>query len=368
MLRESWEVSMRQRQWTFMIGAMVVAGCLNDPAFAAPKTLPAANQGDIQGSACYRQNDDEALMVAQKKALNLAREAAIQKIKAYADNADRIANSVIEHTLIAAVSRVGLSDLKITKQEVKARQVCVWITATPKSKEVAELISQQLSSGEVAKTAQTPVVVQGQAFTLRLWTNKKDEPYVEGDRLIIYVESDRDAYLKLDYYTAEGKVVHLVPNVYSKEGSIQAKQTYSFGVEGSAAELKVSAPFGPETIKALASSAPFDATLTESDQVSEATVYLNKMQNSMKSRNKSTAWAEVSVAITTSNRDDLSFAQERQAMDLPKQPKTRSLSKSTEKPEQPIDIIGVPGRKKAERPIETMGTMGRSQSGGDKNP
>ena len=77
---------MRQRQWTFMIGAMVVAGCLNDPAFAAPKTLPAANRGDIQGSACYRQNDDEALMVAQKKALNLAREAAIQKIKAYADN------------------------------------------------------------------------------------------------------------------------------------------------------------------------------------------------------------------------------------------------------------------------------------------
>src|SRR5437773_2702739 len=164
---------MRQRQWTFMIGAMVFAGCLNDPAFA-----------------------------------------------------------------------------------------------TPKAQEVAELIAQQLSSREVAKTAQTPVVVQGQAFTVKLWTNKKDEPYVEGDRLIIYVESDRDAYLKLDYYTAEGKVVHLVPNVYSKEGSIQAKQTYSFGIEGSAAELKVSAPFGPETIKALASSAPFDATLTESVQLS----------------------------------------------------------------------------------------------------
>ena len=108
--------------------------------------------------------------------------------------------------------------------------------------------------------------------------------------------------------------------------------------------------------------------MNESDQVSESTVYLTKMQNSMKARNKSTAWAEASVAITTSNRDDLSFAQERKEMDLPRQPKSRSLGKSTEKPEQPIDIIGVPGRKKAERPIETMGTMGRSQSGGDKNP
>jgi hypothetical protein len=46
----------------------------------------------------------------------------------------------------------------------------------------------------------------------------------------------------------------------------------------------------------------------------------------------------------------------------------RSLGKQPEKPEQPIDIIGVPGRKKGEKPLETMGTMGRSKSGGDKNP
>ncbi len=355
-----------------LMAMMILAGSLADQALAQTKGKPTAdaNPDVVQGSACYQQTDDEALMAAQKKALNLAREAALQKMKAYTDNAERIASSGMEDTIVAAVSRVGLGDLKITKQEVKAKQICVWITATPNSREVAELIAQQLASKDVAKTAQSPVVAQSpSSFNLKVWTNKKDEPYAEGDRLIIYVESEKDAYLKLDYYTAEGKVVHLVPNVFVREATIKGGQTYSFGDDGGAAEFKISGPFGAETIKALASTVPFDAELTPTGQVSEATVYLSKVQNSMKGRSKSAAWAEAAVAITTSNKDDQRFAQERKEIDLPK-PKvgTRSLSKSPEKPEQPIDIIGVPGRKKGERPVETMGTMGRSQSGGDKNP
>lgn len=355
----------------FMIMVMFV-GLLAGQALAEPKgKTEATRSGDtVQGSACYRQGDDEALLTAHKKAINLAREAALQKIKTYTENAERIASSGMEDSVVAAVSRVGLSEVKITKQEVKAKQVCVWITAKPNSKEVAELIAQQLASKEVAKTAQIPVVTQGApGFAVKVWTNKKDETFVEGDRLIIFVESEKDAYLKLDYYTAEGKVVHLVPNVYTNEARIQGGQTYSFGADGGVAEFKISGPFGMETIKALVSATPFDAELTPTDQMSEATVYLSKVQGALKAKGKSAGWAEAAVALTTSNRDDLRFAQERKEIDMPK-PKvgTRSLSKSPEKPEQPIDIIGVPGRKKGERPVETMGTMGRSQSGGDKNP
>jgi hypothetical protein len=351
---------------------VIVVGLLAGQAFAEPKgkTEATVSGNTVQGSACYRQGDAEALLTAHKKAINLAREAALQKIKTYTENAERIASSGMEDSVVAAVSRVGLSEVKITRQEVKAKQVCVWITAKPNSKETAELIAQQLASKEVAKTAQAPVVTQGASgFTVKVWTNKKDEPFVEGDRLIIYVESEKDAYLKLDYYTAEGKVVHLVPNVYANEAHIQGGQTYSFGAEGGAAEFKISGPFGMETIKALASTTPFDAELTSADQVSEAVIYLAKVQNTLKAKGKGSGWAEAAVALTTSNKDDLRFAQERKEIDLPK-PKvgTRSLSKTKEKPEQPIDIIGVPGRKKGERPIETMGTMGRSQSGGDKNP
>ncbi len=341
------------------------------PAQSVQSGSAQSEEGRVQGSACYRLSDDESLLSAQKKALALAREAALKKIKAFAESADQGGGHGLEPEVVAAASRVGLSNERITRQEVKAHQVCVWMTATSKSKEVADLIKQRLNAKELAKKVQDQSGAPAAAhFGLKVWTNKKEgEPFVEGERLIIYVESEKDAHLKLDYYTAEGKVVHLVPNVFTNEARIQGGQKYSFGDEGAAAEFKISSPFGEETIKALASTIPFDAALTEADQVSEATVYLTKVQNVLKAKAQDSTWASAMVAIVTSNKEDLQVARDRKKIEMPAaKAGQRSLLKQPEKPEQPIDIIGVPGRKKGEKPLETMGTMGRAKSGGAKNP
>jgi len=361
-----------------IVSMVLMTGFLSGQALAGPQLAaePAkamsADGSHVQGSACYRLGDDESLLSAQKKALALAREAALKKIKAYTENADRLGNRGLDPEVVAAASRVGLSNERIIKQEVKASQVCVWMTATPNSKEVAELIRQRLNAKELAKKVQDPAVAPASSnFGLRVSTNKKDgEPFVEGERLVIYVESEKDAYLKLDYYTAEGKVVHLVPNVFTNEARIQGGQKYSFGDEGAAAEFKISAPFGDETIKAMASTVPFESALIGGDQVSEATVYLTKVQGILRSKTKDPNWASAMVPIYTSNKDDLQVARDRKSIDMPAaKVGQRNLGKQPEKPEQPIDIIGVPGRsKKGEKPLETMGTMGRSKSGGEKNP
>lgn len=368
---------MRHPTFTQIAATVLVTGFLSGQALAGPQLAaePAktvsADGSQVQGSACYRLGDDESLLSAQKKALALAREAALKKIKAFTENADKLGTRGLEPEVVAAASRVGLSNERITKQEVKSNQVCVWMTATPNSKEVGELIRQRLNAKELAKKVQDPAVVPASSnFGLKVSTNKKEgEPFVEGERLIIYVESEKDAYLKLDYYTAEGKVVHLVPNVFSNEARIQGGQKYSFGDEGAAAEFKISAPFGEETIKAMASTVPFESALIGGDQVSEATVYLTKVQGILRNKTKDPNWASAMVPIYTSNKDDLQVARDRKNIDMPgAKAGQRSLGKQPDKPEQPIDIIGVPGRKKGEKPIETMGTMGRSKSGGDKNP
>ncbi len=374
---EGGEVSMRRPTFTQIAATALLTGFLSGQALAGPQLAiePAktvsVDGSQVQGSACYRLGDDESLLSAQKKALALAREAALKKIKAFTENADKLGTRGLEPEVVAAASRVGLSNERITKQEVKANQVCVWMTATPNSKEVGELIRQRLNAKELAKKVQDPAAVPASSnFGLKVATNKKGgEPFVEGERLIIYVESEKDAYLKLDYYTAEGKVVHLVPNVFSNEARIQGGQKYSFGDEGAAAEFKISAPFGEETIKAMASTVPFESALIGGDQVSEATVYLTKVQGILRNKTKDPNWASAMVPIYTSNKDDLQVARDRKNIDMPgAKAGQRSLGKQPDKPEQPIDIIGVPGRKKGEKPIETMGTMGRSKSGGDKNP
>ncbi len=357
---------------TVLMTGFLASQALAGPQLAVESAKTAAVEGSqVQGSACYRLGDDESLLSAQKKALSLAREAALKKIKTFTEHTDKLGARGMEPEVVAAASRVGLSNEHITRQEVKASQVCVWMTATPNSKEVADLIKQRMNAKEIAKKVQDPVAAPlASNFGLKVSTNHKEgEPFVEGERLIIFVESEKDAYLKLDYFTAEGKVVHLVPNVFTNEARIQGGQKYSFGDEGAAAEFKISAPFGEETIKAMASTVPFDSALTETDQISEATVYLTKVQNALKAKSKDSTWASAMVAISTSNKEDLQVARDRKSIEMPSaKVGQRSLGKQPEKPEQPIDIIGVPGRKKGEKPIETMGTMGRSKSGGEKNP
>ncbi|HEX9284591.1 MAG TPA: DUF4384 domain-containing protein [Nitrospirales bacterium] len=357
-------------RFTQIASMVLITGLLAGQILAAETSKATADSSQVQGSACYRLGDDESLLSAQKKALALAREAALQKIKAFAESADRLGGRGLEHEVMAAASRVGLSNERITKQEVRAHQVCVWLSATPNSREVTELMRQRLNAKELAQKVQDPVIAQpAPSFIVKVWTNKKDEPFVEGERLIISVESEKDAYLKLDYYTAEGKVVHLVPNVFPDKERIRGGQTYAFGEEGGPLEFKISPPFGEETIKAIVSTVPFDSALTEPERTSEATVYLTKMQNAVKAKAKDATWSEGKVAIYTANRDDLQVAKDRKQIDLPTaKVGTRSVGPPPQKPEQPIDIIGVPGRKKAERPIETMGTMGRSKSGDEKNP
>ena len=92
-------------------------------------------------------------------------------------------------------------------------------------------------------------------------------------------------------------------------------------------------------------------------------------KNALKDKAKDGTWASAMVAISTSNKEDLQVTRDRKDIEMPPaKAGQRSLGKQPEKPEQPIDIIGVPGRKKGEKPLETMGTMGRAKSGGEKNP
>ena len=320
---------MRSPEFTQIVLTVLLAGLFASQAWAGPQLAPepakpTSDSGQVQGSGCHRLGEGESLLMGQKKALALAREAALNKIRAFTENAERLSGHGLEDEVIAAASRIGLSNERITKQEAKAHQVCVWLTATPNSREVAKLIQQRVNAKELAKKVQASAVAPVSSnFRLKVWTNKKDEPFVEGERLIIYVESEKDAYLSLDYYTAEGKVVHLVPNVFTTEARIQGGQKYSFGDEGAVAEFKISPPFGEETIRAWASTVPFDSSLAEAEKVSDAAAHLAKVQNVMKSKANDPTWASAMVAIHTSNRDDLQVAREREERERQKRGQER---------------------------------------------
>jgi len=87
----------------------------------------------------------------------------------------------------------------------------------------------------------------GGDFQLGVWPDKGlDAVYLEGESLMVYILPEKDAYLHVDYYQIDGKVVHLLPSEH-ESNYIKGGDPYIIGDPKSGGyEFKVSDPFGEE--------------------------------------------------------------------------------------------------------------------------
>jgi len=132
---------------------------------------------------------------------------------------------------------------------------------------------------------------------LRIWTAKKDDMYYRsGEHIIIYLIADRDAYLKLDYFQADGNVVHLVPNLFEEKSKIKAGQIYVVGGNKSKLKLIVENPYGEESIRALVSSSPLTDELKSAEIIEKSQGYTQKLEKTL-SENKQINVAEYALDI-----------------------------------------------------------------------
>jgi Domain of unknown function (DUF4384)/PEGA domain len=78
--------------------------------------------------------------------------------------------------------------------------------------------------------------------------------YIEGEKLRVSVSVNQDAFVYLFNITANGEVVVLLPNGFSRgTPQLRANETRTFPSQGDQYELTIAAPYGQERILALAS-------------------------------------------------------------------------------------------------------------------
>jgi hypothetical protein len=296
----------------------MVWGILAVTALLAADPASARDLETVMGEACYQYGDRESALEGRNTALGLAKQRAIESHHVFVESSTTVANYQIADDIVKSLSRAMLRNMKILKEEQQGQKVCVALTAQLDPAEVAALIAQRVNAKQVAQVAQAPLLVNPSAFRLKVWTNKEPAAFREGERMVIYVWSERDAYLKLDYYQANGEVVHLVPNLFTQQALIKAGQTYTFGGADSPYEFMVKAPFGAEALKALAGTQPFGQELAESATTASAKPYLEDLKSRVRGielRPKKPAGgvvtgkpvdgelAEAAVGLTTSERD-----------------------------------------------------------------
>lgn len=266
--RRTWQTN------NFLYALVVSSATLCSPAYiSAGEDSPKALE-TVHGTGCYKFGDEETPAKARRAAMAIAQEDAVRKHHVFVDSSVRVKNYQLEEDLIQTASAAMLQDIHVDKEDRKAQEICMTLTAKISPVSMEDMIRQRVNAKEIAEQAQAALVPNQPAFGLKVWTNKAEGRFLESEKLVIYVQSDRDAYLKLDYFQADGTVVHLVPNVYRGQAFIKGGKKYAFGDETSPEQFIINAPYGTEAIKAIAGVRPFDTETEGGQSVSDSRTYL----------------------------------------------------------------------------------------------
>lgn len=286
--------------------SLLIAAAILSWAMSGHSTVAAQPLETVSGTGCYTYGDDQTPALAKRAALALAQEQAVRNHHVFVQSSATVKNFQLEEDVVTTASTGMLQHIHIDKQEQKGQEVCTSITAKISSVKLDEVIQQKAKAKKVAVAAQLPVLTEGSSFELQLWTNRQaGEVYTEGDDLEISVRSNRDAFLKVDYYQADGMVVHLVPNMFVDDAFVQAGKTYTFGGRHSRSGFRITGPFGAETIKAVASTNQLDSLLASDKKVENSEPYLSNFHATMRgikvvaTPGQPAQWAEAAVGLTT---------------------------------------------------------------------
>ncbi len=229
----------------------------------------------VEGQHCYQYGDDESVNVAKKKALALAREVAVSNFKVWVEVNTTVKDYKLEKDWVETIA-VGMLQSEKRQVTKKVQEICTTVNAEINPQEVDALIAERKKQSSIKQrvTTQTP----DSKFDIKVWLNNPDGQYIEGDYLVINVKSDQDAYLKLDYFQADCKVVHLVPNLFRQQAFIKKDKVYTFGNENAPERFRIQGPFGDEVIKVIASDKPFPASQISQESISNCEPYVETLE------------------------------------------------------------------------------------------
>jgi hypothetical protein len=143
--------------------------------------------------------------------------------------------------------------------------------------------------------------VIGGGMQLEVWTSKGDDApvFTKGERVQIFARVDRPAHLRLVYHLADGRRALLLDDLYIDESKVN--QVYQLPDE-----FEVDAPFGAETLQAIAATAALPKLPTRMEDgypiLTDGLVAANAKTRGLKKANAEVRQAEARVVVTTVER------------------------------------------------------------------
>ena len=101
-----------------------------------------------------------------------------------------------------------------------------------------------------------PATASSERLKVVAWVDHADNTYAVGERVRLFVQANKDAYLTVLNVGASGQTTVLFPNAHQTETRVSANQVVEVPAPSSGASITVSGPTGRELIKVIASTNP----------------------------------------------------------------------------------------------------------------
>lgn len=178
----------------------------------------------------------------------------------------------------------------------------------PAETDVPAVEAPPVTESDEAEQPEEPLEVDNEhaAFFVHAEVDRASRQYQEGQTMRITVRSEVDAYLYVLYRQADGAVYQIFPNSAQQANRVAAQQDVTIPAQDDLFRWVVSAPFGRETIKVIASLEPLEQLANPKlaarrfNPVSNNTLVATKDELGEQQQN---TWSAVDIEIETLARD-----------------------------------------------------------------
>lgn len=114
-------------------------------------------------------------------------------------------------------------------------------------------------------------LINKNSFKFKAWTNKGKKPTFKlGDPILLHLVTSKNAYILINYYSSDGELYQLTPELFLDDDKINIEKLYSIGNTG--AGLIAGTPIGTDYIHIIASDKPIqiDHRITKAESYHQA--------------------------------------------------------------------------------------------------
>lgn len=142
------------------------------------------------------------------------------------------------------------------------------VSLTAQSQSVSRTLSVQQAAikNVVPPSKSTPD--DGEPLEVLAWVDRPDLTYARGERVRMFVETNKDAYVTILNVDPAGETTVLFPNRFQSDNKVRAARAVEIPNQGSGAQVVVAGTVGAELLKVIASTEP--VALFEAVQLAEA--------------------------------------------------------------------------------------------------